>query len=93
MRGSRPLAPFGAPESPWAEPTVSTRKEFRLWATLKGAITGWLTVDAQLEPTPSWAGTGPLRHGGLSSTYPGSRPGHTHANSLSGLKGTWSRMT
>jgi len=90
---SRPLAPAGAPESPWAQPTVSTSKEFRLWATREGAITGWLTVDAQLEPTAHWAGTGPLRHAGSTSTYPGSRPGHIHANNLCGSKGTWSRMT
>ena len=93
QRCSRPLALGGAPESPQAQPAVSTRMRLRLWATRTGAITGWLTVDAQFEPTAQRAGTGPLRHAGLTSTYPGSRPGHAHANSLAGSNGTWSRIT
>jgi hypothetical protein len=67
---------------------VSTHKEFTLWATPEGAITGWLKVDAQLEPTTHWAGTGPLTSGGSTITNPGSRPGHGHANNLWGSNGT-----
>ena len=92
---SRPLAPSGAPESPRAQPTVSTRlRNDRLRATPKGANTSWLTVDAQVEQTvrkPGRIDSGSVVFPG---TYPGFRPGPQHyGNILSGSKSTWSFMT
>ncbi len=50
VRGPRPLAPTGAPQSPRALPAESTRlRNDRLRATPKGANTSWLTVDAQVK--------------------------------------------
>ena len=56
VRGPRPLAPSGAPQSPRALPAVSTRlRNDRLRATPKGANTSWLTVDAQVGWVPRTA--------------------------------------
>jgi len=50
VRGFRPLAPSGAPQSPRALPAESTRlRNDRLRATPKGANTSWLTADPQVE--------------------------------------------
>jgi len=95
VRDPLPLAPCGAPESPRAQPAVSSQLEiYRLRATPKGAITSWLTTDARINHKVKWAGTGPSRHVGFTSTSPGSCPGpNLHANNLSGSKSTWSRIT
>ncbi len=95
VRGPRPLAPSGAPESPRAQPTVSIQLEnYRLWATPEGASISWLTADARVDHKVKWAGTGPSRHVGFSSIITGSRPGPSlHAKVFSGSKSTWSRIT
>jgi hypothetical protein len=90
-----PLALSGAPESPRAQPTVSIQLgNYRLRATPKGAITSWLTADARVDHRVKWAGAGPSRLTGFTSTFTGSRPGpKIHENVISGLKSTWSRIT
>jgi len=75
VRVPLPLAPCGAPESPRAQPTASTKLEFHsLWAVPSDAITSWLTADAQSDRQMMRVGAGPLTYLGLSSTYPGSCP-------------------
>jgi len=90
VRGPRPLAPSGAPESPRALPAVSTRlRNDRLRATPRGANTSWLTVDAQVEQgvrKPGRIDSGLVVFPG---TYPRFRPGPQHyENVLSGSKST-----
>ena len=90
-----PLAPHGAPESPRAQPAVSMKLEFHsLRATPQGAITSWLTADAQISRQAKGVGPGPLTLGGSSSTYAGSWPdAYDHPKTRSGSKSTWSFIT
>ena len=95
VRGPRPLAPSGAPQSPRALPAESTRlRNDRLRATPKGANTSWLTADSQVEQKvrePGRIDSGLVVSPG---TYPRFRPGPQHQWSiLSGSKSTLSFMT
>ena len=95
VRGPRPLAPTGAPQSPRALPAESTRlRNDRLRATPKGANTSWLTADSQVEQKvrkPGRIDSGLVVFPG---TYPRFRPGPQHHWSiLSGSKSTLSFMT
>ena len=67
IRTSRPVAPDGAPESPRALPTASTKREHELWATPRGAITEWLAVGARLDCKVKAVGAGWLVVGGCAS--------------------------